>query len=173
MRIVKFIIFLASIFVIIFLISLLLPSKVTVSKSVVINATGEKVKDQIVHFEEWKNWYPAFENKDISVTKNLPPANILSSVTLKDSKGKSITLNLVDTIKSTILVEVQSSSSTEVNYQFILTPKLNEQTQLTWNVNTTLGWLPWKKMEGILFDKLSGTQYESALDNLRKAAEAN
>lgn len=173
MRIVKFIIFLASIFIIIFLISLLLPSKVTVSKSVIINATEEKVKDQIVNFEKWQNWYPAFENKEVSVTKNLPQANILSSVTLKNIKGKAIILNLIDTIKSTILIKVLSSSSTEVNYQFILTPKLNEQTQLTWNVNTTLGWLPWKKMEGILFDKLSGTQYESALDNLRKAAEAN
>ena len=173
MRIVKFIIFLASIFIIIFLISLVLPSKVTVSKSVEINANEEKVKDQIVNFEKWKNWYPAFENKEITVTKNLPQPHILSSVTLKNIKGKAIILNLIDTAKSTILIEVHSSSSTEVNYQFILTTKQNEQTQLTWNVNTTLGWLPWKKMEGILFDKLSGTQYESALDNLRKAAEDN
>src|SRR5665213_903973 len=173
MRIVKFIIFLASIFIIIFLISLVLPSKVTVSKSVEINATEEKVKDQIVNFEKWKNWYPAFENKEISVTKSLPQPHILSSVTLKNIKGKAIILNLIDSAKSTILIEVHSTSSTEVNYQFILTPKQNEQTQLTWNVNTTLGWLPWKKMEGILFDKLSGTEYESALDNLRKAAEDN
>jgi hypothetical protein len=42
---------------------------------------------------------------------------------------------------------------------------------LTWNVNTNLGWLPWKKMEGILLDKFSGDQYETALENLKKTAE--
>lgn len=173
MRIIKFIIFLLGIFIVIFLISLLLPSKVTVSKSIDINASPEKVTNQIVNFEEWKNWYPAFKDENISVIKNSSTANILASVTLKDKNGKSITLNLVDTSKQTINIDLQSSSSTKVNYQFILTSKKNNQTQLIWNVNTNLGWLPWKKIEGILLDKFSGNQYEAALEDLRKAAENN
>jgi len=84
-----------------------------------------------------------------------------------------INLNLIDSTQNTIDIQIQSLSSTEVNYQFILTPKTNNQIQLTWNVNINLGWLPWKKIEGILMDKFSGPQYEAALDNLRKAAENN
>ena len=173
MRLIRFIIFLLAVFIFIFLISLLLPSKVTVSKSVNIIASEAKVKNQIINFEEWKNWYPAFKDENISVIKNPPTENHLPSVTLKDKKGKSITLDFIDTSKQTININLQSSSSTEVNYQFILTPKINNQIQLTWNVNTNLGWLPWKKIEGILLDKFSGSQYEAALDNLRKAAENN
>jgi hypothetical protein len=84
-----------------------------------------------------------------------------------------IDLNLLASAQNTIDIQLRSSSSTKVNYQFILTPKMNNQTQLTWNININLGWQPWKKIEGILFDKFSGDQYETALDNLRKAAENN
>lgn len=171
MRIIRFIIFLLAVFIVIFLISLLLPSKVTVSKSVDINASKEAVFNQIVNFEEWKNWYPAFKDENISIIKNPPAANTLASVTLKDTNGKSVTLLLVDTSEQTINIDLQSASSTKVNYQFILTPKVNNQTLLTWNVNTNLGWLPWKKIEGILLDKFSGDQYETALENLKKTAE--
>lgn len=159
------------IFVIIFLISLLLPSHVTVAKSVDINATRDKVMNQIINFEQWKNWYPAFKDEEITVIKNSPNQNILSSVTLKDKNRKSVNLNLIDTNQNAINIAVESSSSTKVNYQFILIPKTNNQIQLTWNVNVSLGWLPWKKIEGILMDKFSGPQYETALENLKKSAE--
>ncbi len=171
MNIIRFIIFLASVFVIIFLFALLLPSKVTVAKSVDINASHDKVKNQILNFEEWKKWYPAFKDENITITKNQPSKNILSSVTLTDKKGKTIILNLVDTSGSKIKIDVESNSSTKVNYLFLLIPKQNNQTQLTWDVNINLGWYPWKRIEGIFFDKFSGAQYEAALEDLRKSAE--
>lgn len=173
MKILRFLIFLLSVLIIIFLISLLLPSKVTVAKSVEINASNEKIKRRITNFQEWKNWYPAFKDENISIIRNPPVKNVLSSVTLKDVNGKTVGLNLVDTNKQVINIELISSSSTRVNYQFVLIPKINNQTQLTWNVNLDLGWLPWKKIEGILLDRFSGPQYQEALENLKKEAENN
>ena len=171
MRFLKFVFFLLSVFVIIFVISLLLPSHVTVLKYVEINAPTEKVMNQIVNFEEWKNWYPAFKDENISVIKDSSPKNVLSSVTLKDVNGKSVSLNLLDTSEHIIDIQLQSSSLTKVAYQFVVVPKINNQTQLTWNVNIDLGWLPWKKIEGIFMDKFSGQQYQMALDDLKEAAE--
>ena len=171
MSFLRFIIFLLGVFVIILLLALLLPSKVTVAKSVDINASPEKVKNQIVHFDQWKNWYPAFKDQSITIQKNPSKAPILSSVTLKDKEGKAILLNLVDTADNQISIAVVSASSTKVGYRFVLIPKLNNQTQLTWDVNINLGWYPWKRIEGILFDKFSGSQYVAALEDLGKAAE--
>lgn len=171
MGFVKFIIFILGVFIIILLLALLLPSRVTVAKSVDINASRERVKDQVVNFDKWENWYPAFKDENISTLKNSASSNFISSVTLKDKKGKTIHLNLIDTTNNRIDIEVQSSSSTQVQYEFLLIPKLNNQTQLTWNININLGWYPWKRIEGILFDKFSGSQYEVALEDLRKAAE--
>lgn len=171
MGIVKFIIFILGVFIIILLLAMFLPSSVTVAKSVDINASRNSIKNQIVNFEEWKNWYPAFKNENISITKNSASSKIISSVTLKDKNGKTIHLNLIDTANNKIDIEVQSTSSTKVQYMFLLIPKVNNQTQLTWDINVDLGWYPWKRIEGILFDKFSGFQYEAALDDLRKAAE--
>lgn len=171
MSVLRFIIFLLAIFFFIFLLALLLPSKVTVAKSVDINASHDAVKNEIVNFEEWKKWYPAFTNEKITVVKNRFAKDIISSVTLKDKEGKKIILNLVDTSNNKIDINVQSASSTQVMYQFLVIPKLNNQSQLTWNININLGWYPWRRIEGILFDKFSGSQYEAALEDLKKAAE--
>lgn len=171
MSFLRFIIFLLGVFIVIFLLALLLPSKVTVAKSVEINASHSSVKNEIVNFDEWKKWYPAFKDENITIIKNPSTKDIITSVTLKDKKGKTILLNLVDTANNKIDINVESASSTQVQYEFLLIPKMNNQVQLTWDVNINLGWYPWKRIEGILFDKFSGSQYESALDDLRKAAE--
>ncbi|HET7114891.1 MAG TPA: SRPBCC family protein [Hanamia sp.] len=170
-NVLNFLFFIITVFVIIFLVSLLLPSKVTVTKSVEINATPERVRDQIINFENWKNWYPAFTDENITIIKNPPSQNILNSVTLKDRQGKNVTLNLVDSSRNIITINLPSSSSAKVSYQFFLIPKKNNQVQLTWNINTDLGWYPWRRIRGIFLDKFSGPQYEAALENLRKAIE--
>ena len=163
-----FFIFLVFILAIIAIISLLLPSKVTIAKSVDINASPEKITSQITDFEQWKNWYPAFSDENITVTNNTPGAH---SVTLTDRNGKKMILNITEAKPQMINVQVQSSSSAKVNYRFILTPKINNQTQLTWDINTEMKWYPWKKIQGIFLDKISGNQYQTALENLKKAAE--
>lgn len=167
----RFIIFLLGVFIVIFLLAFLLPSKVTVSKSVEINASHDAVKKEIVNFDEWKKWYPAFKDETVTVLKNPAGQKVLSSVTLKDKQGKTILLNLTDTSNNKISINVESASSTKVRYVFLLIPKQNNQIQLTWDVNIDLGWYPWKRIEGIFFDKFSGSQYESALGDLKTAAE--
>jgi len=93
----KFIIFLLAVFIIILLLAFLLPSRVTVAKSVEINAPRQNIMNQIVNFEEWKNWYPAFKDENISVIKNEASADYITSVTLKNKNGTAIVLNLIDT----------------------------------------------------------------------------
>lgn len=164
----RFIIFLLAIFIFIFLAGLLLPSKVTITKSVLINASIEKVQNQLIHFDEWKNWYPAFKDEGVIIIKDSSKAN---SVILKGRQGKSIGLTIVQSMPYAIRVEVNSSSSARMTYEFILTPEVNNKIQLTWNVNTQLGWYPWNRIWGIFLDKISGAQYESALANLKKTVE--
>jgi carbon monoxide dehydrogenase subunit G len=170
-RFTGFIAFLAVIFIIIFLLCLLLPSRVTVSKSVEIDATGEAVREQITRFDHWKHWYPAFQDETAAVTQNASAPGILWSVTLGDPQGKKVTLQLTDTSQNMIDVRLLTGSSAKVSYQFILIPKTNHRTQLTWNINTDLGWYPWRRIRGLFLDKFSGDRYEAALHELKTAAE--
>ncbi|MEO9003354.1 MAG: SRPBCC family protein [Ginsengibacter sp.] len=165
----RLVFFLIVLFFVVFLVSLLLPSKVTITKSVLINAPIEKIKNQITHFDQWKNWYPAFKDETGTVLKDSLQSN---SVTLKKAGGKSIHLIISQLKPDVINVEVQSSSSSaRVNYEFIFSSIANNEIQLTWNVNTQLGWYPWHRISGILLDKVSGAQYDSALADLKIAAE--
>ena len=164
----RFIIFLVVVFIFIFLASLLLPSKVTITKSVLINAPIEKVQNQLTHFDQWKNWYPAFKNEDVTVIKNPSKTN---SVILKNNKGKNIDLTLVQAKPYAIDVDLRSSPSKKVSYEFIITRKANNKIQLRWNINAELGWYPWNRIWGIFLDKVSGSQYELALKNLKKVVE--
>ena len=167
-RLFGFIIFFLFVFIIISIISLLLPSKVTVTRSVEINATPDKVVSQIIDFTKWENWYPAFKDENITVAIN--KSNPLS-VTLKGREGKNIILTRMESMPDMIIFDVNTFSSSKVTYRFIVTKKTDSQTQLTWDINTDMGWYPWKRIQGLLLDKFSGTQYEMALDNLRKAVE--
>jgi predicted PurR-regulated permease PerM len=167
------IVFIFSIVIIILiaLAGLLLPSKITITKSVLINAPAERIRSQINDFNNWKNWYPAFQNNTISVTRNTLKKNSLQSVSLKDNNGKQIDLDLIVSSNDTIEVAVGSQSSTKVFYQFLLIPHLSGKTQLTLNVNTYFKWYLWEKIKGIFLDKISGPQYESALVRLKEFAE--
>jgi predicted PurR-regulated permease PerM len=102
------------IIILIALAGLLLPSKVTIAKSVLINAPAEKIRSQVNDFSSWKNWYPAFQNNTISVTRNTLKKNSLQSVSLKDNNGKQIDLDLIVSSNDTIEVAVGSQSSTKV-----------------------------------------------------------
>ncbi|MDQ6890743.1 MAG: hypothetical protein M3Z56_10760 [Bacteroidota bacterium] len=149
-------------------ITLLLPSKVTVSKSIIINASLRKVAEQIQDFNNWKNWYPAFRNKDISIT--LDYNLLISSAILKDKKGHEIKFSMNRNQKDTINIELHSNEKT-LTYQFIISTNKENNTQVIWNVNINLGSYPWRKIQGLVMDKINGPEYELALQNLKKATE--
>ena len=154
------------------LVALLLPSKVTVSKSIIINAPSLSVAGQIIDFDKWKNWHPAFLDKEISVSI---PANqndsIIRSAKLHDRHGHEIIFNMLYRSMDTINVDLQTNGKRLTNYQFVILPGNKGHTQIVWNVNTNLGWYPWKKIQGIIMDKVTGQEYTLALQNLKKIAE--
>jgi hypothetical protein len=152
------------------LITVFLPSTVTVSKTVLIKANENEVAMQIEGFKNWKNWYPAFQNKNIIVNES--QKNDTSFATLTNENRKKISLVLLKPgIPGIINILLSEENKNNVTYQFILLPHGAGQTQLTWNVNTTLDWYPWKKLAGIFLDKITGPQYEEALQNLKATIE--
>ncbi len=154
-------------------ITLFLPSKVTVSKSIEINAAALDVSMQIQDFNNWKNWYPAFGDKDVTVTlTSHQNESVTHSAALRDREGHEILFNMLNQSTDTINVALQTAGKKNINYQFVISPGGKGYTLVVWNVNTNLGWLPWEKIEGIVLDKLTGPEYISGLQNLKKTVEA-
>jgi len=173
MRLRGFVFSLIIIIVVFGLLTLLLPAKVTVAKSVLINAPAEAVRNEIVDFRNWKNWYPAFEDDKMQMHIDSSKSGKAPSLTLKDGKGKEMLFYFTETKKDTIQINVSSSTSGKVNYQFILTPHADAQTQITWNVNLFMKWYPWEKIKGIFLDKVSGPQFEFSLNKMKTFLEKN
>ncbi len=156
----------------VFVITLFLPSKVTVSKSIEIDTSVAGVAREINDFNNWKNWYPAFMDKEITISivssQNLSPA---STATLRDKEGHEIIFHMVSISMDSIIVDLQPNNKSAIKYQFIISPHKEGYTQVVWNVNTDLGWYPWRKLQGIIMDKVTGPEYIVALQNLKKVAE--
>lgn len=151
------------------LVTIFLPSKITVSKSTFINANENIIAVELNDFENWKNWYPAFQNKNISVHISTP--NDSSVVTLTNENGEKLSMTLLKSLPGNIDILLSDDDGNTKTYQFILSHNASGQTQVTWNVNIELGWYPWKKLAGIFLDKVTGPHYEAALQNLKAAAE--
>lgn len=171
MSFLRFIVGIISILTIFFVVSLLLPSTLTLSKAILINAPQTLVNKEIQDLAHWKNWYPAFQNEPGNVIKNSAKRSVINSVTFKSDKGKPLVFDLIKSQADTSVIVIESASSTKVSYQFIVSSNGNGQTKLVWNVNTYLGWYPWQKVKGIFLDKISGPQYDAALAKLKNAVE--
>ncbi len=152
-----------------FVITLFLPSQVTVSKSITISAAENKVTEQILDFNNWKNWYPAFQDKNISI--NISPKNKTFFEIYSVTKPEKLSITLLVAKKDSIVFSVAQDGKNNQTYQFAIVPNGEAKMLLTWNINVNLGPYPLKKFMGIFLDKISGYSYEEALQKLKKAAE--
>ncbi len=147
--------------------TLFLPSKVTVSKSIRIDAPDSTVIAQLNNFKNWKNWFPAFGDSNVLVT--IPNRN--GQAELRDNYGRIMLFKILSVSKHKVNVGLYVKEKSTTTYQFILMPVSTGSTDITWNVISNLGWYPWKKLQGVVLDKFTGEQYMSTLQKLKAAAE--
>ena len=146
-------------------VSFILPSRVMVTRSVIINAPKEKVAAQVGQFANWYNWYPALQDKSVSMIEKSS-----NEVLLKDSSGRQIAMKMNKLSVDTINVSFESISSSTIDYQFVTEQKA-DSTRVSLNVFTKFKWYPWQKLKGVVLDKITGPMYEETLRNLKKAVE--
>jgi len=151
------------------LITVFLPSHMTITRTVLIHADEKAVRMQITDFSNWMHWYPAFQNAHATVL--IGSHGDTSFATLKFDQQRQLSLGLFQTPDNTIEVFFPAAERKGENYQFILVKNGSGLIQLTWHATTTLGWYPWKKLGGIFLDKITGPQYDEALQHLKSAAE--
>src|SRR6476661_2624244 len=59
-----FVIAVFGLFVLITLLSLLLPSRIMIARSVDINAVPDSIRAQVADLQRWKEWHPVFVNNN-------------------------------------------------------------------------------------------------------------
>ncbi len=172
MRLIKpFIIGIVGLFIVITLLSLLIPSKIKVSRATVINASVSKIAAQITDLKNWKNWQPLFKSDAAVITFSTPSnaANAYCDITY-NNKVTHLQVTAIDSSSIHFLLTAQGEDVIE--NEISLTPVVDGQVQVEWKALTILPWYPWEKFYGIFIDKLTGSGYESSLQGLKDYMES-
>lgn len=174
MRVLKaFLVLGIGLFCVITLFSLLIPSRVRVSRAVLINNTSvAEVNRQIANFENWKNWHPIFTVDFAKIIANPSASNGKKAGSIIRHRGKDVKLTLLENSTANTRFLLQSSGENDIDNDVVLTDYPGQHAvQVEWRSITRLHWYPWEKFYGIFLDKLTGPGYEAALNGLKSFME--
>ncbi len=161
MRLVKLgLISIVGLFLVIFLLSLLIPSTMRVSRAITIDVPLDTVNAYLKDMRQWVLWNALLKNENLHSVKF--DQSSFSSDEMKivmlspDSTGIQTSWERVgqDRIQSGIGI-TQAENSTIVQWYFDFNVK----------------WYPWEKFGSIVFDKELGPPMEQSLDQLKKICE--
>jgi hypothetical protein len=172
MRLFKgFFIVLAGLFIFITILSLFIPSKLMISRAVVINANAANAFGEISNLHNWKHWQPVFM-RDSSQVSFKTDANGISNYCEWDTKGKKNIIEIVKNSNNSIAAVLKRDGEHNVQNTISILPLADSnQVQVEWNVLIKLKWYPWEKFYGIFIEKVSGQGYENALNSLKNYVE--
>jgi hypothetical protein len=130
-------------FIILDLMSLLIPSHVRISRAIDIQAPREKICPWVSDLKNWQKWNE-MANDGIEVKILSADCNLITTSWKYNNR----------TVKSSFRLE-ESANITVVQWYF----------------DFELKWYPWEKFGSITFDKQFGTPMERSLINLKKLVE--
>lgn len=163
---------LAGLFVMITLLSLLIPSNVVTAKSVTINAPRQNLINAINNFSQWEKWHPLFANNVSNHVIN-PRAVSAGESMVWGTGNKKNTLTITEKVAQGIRFTLARPGENMIQNSMLILP-LEDTTsfQVEWKALTHLKWYPWEKFAGIFISEITGPGYESALQGLKSYVES-
>ena len=157
-------------FVILFLlvtvISLFIPSNVRISRALQINASKEKVLEQVGNAANWKIWFPGMDTAQLFYVAGKVEGMVLNE------KSKRF-LAISERNDSAVTAEYKSIKQKKVMMGWNILPDRDSTVTVQWYMDFTLRWYPWEKFSSILFEKQYGPQMEQGLARMKNLLENN
>lgn len=159
---------LCGLFLLVTLISLLMPANVVVTRAVAMQGDSIKIYNQIGDLRNWKNWQPVFKENNAGIMYSAVSDQV-NSFAQWTTGGKVNRLVITEKKYPDIKVSLQREGENDVLNIFTLMP-VQEQgnMQVQWETITKLKWYPWEKFGGIFIEKMSGPGYEAGLNSLKE-----
>jgi hypothetical protein len=155
-------------------VSLFLPSRYRVERSVVVRAQPAAIYPWLAQFPRWPQWAPWTTNRDPSLVYSYSGATegkgaIQSWTSTKDGPG-TMTLTAADP-QSGVEFELNFNQGQWISRGAIRMQAESEGTRVTWHNQGDLGWNPVARYFGLLFDGMMGKDFETGLSNLQTRVE--
>ena len=157
------------------LIAYVLPRNVSVERSVVIDATPDKIFPYINNQkleEQWSPWLS--RDPQVKLTYTGPDAGVGSKMEWA-SNNKNVgngTATIVESVENkSVKAALDFGSHGTADAWFDLVPQ-EQSTQVSWGFTTDTGMNPIGRWMGLMMDKWVGNDYQQGLANLKQLIEA-
>jgi hypothetical protein len=150
-------------FIIITLISLLLPPNVLVSRAVDVRTSSQKAKEKVFNLGNWKEWMADASGTNATITQKNNSINIAGTeITPQSTTGSTFTTYWLS-----------DNNKLLSTFHIIIHPNADSLITIQWQMEQKVKWYPWEKFASITKDEIWGGAMEKSLDNLKKLLENN
>ena len=158
----------AGLFILVTLISLLLPGRVVTTRAESMQGDSMKIFREISDLARWKDWQPVFMSDSAAISFS-PVTDEQGSSAEWSSSGKKNKLIISEKKYPYVKILLKREGDNDLENILSVTP-VQEQgnMQVQWEAINHLKWYPWQKFGGIFIEKISGTGYEEALKSLHR-----
>lgn len=171
MKVIKLALFsFLSLFLLIWLISLLIPSDIRISRAVDIGAPKDSVMAMIRDAGRWRSWYPGMESAKPLMEQGKMRGMILS----EQEPGKPVYIELEkETADEVTAVFVNNKLKPVLNTWQVIGHPGSDSITVQWYMDFNLRWYPWEKFASLVLEKSNGSKMEDGLGRLKKKVHAN
>lgn len=145
-------------FLVIWGLSLLIPSEVRISRAINIAAPPDSVLHRLTNLEQWPSW------------NELLLHQTRVSATPTSYQSDQLTIRLISRDSGRLQTTWQQQQGRELA-SGITWQTEGDVTVVQWYFDFKLNWYPWEKFGSIVFDKQLGPPMEKSLGNLKKLME--
>jgi hypothetical protein len=169
MRLLKQAVIAIAVFGIMFLFfSFLLPSVISVSRSVLIHAPKDSVMATLLRIDDWKHWNPALQDSGAKYSIVSP-----RQVDWISAGGVSHSIQLKQFAPDSISVIIQSKNRQVFSSGFIVAghPQDSLLAKVEWWISEDVKWYPWEKFYGLFSESFRETYMDNTLQLFRHYIE--
>jgi len=155
-------------FLVIWVLSLFLPSHITLSKAINIKAPADSISAMVKDPVNWKSWYPGM-NASLPYYEN----GVLMGMIVNNSDPKNPVYLKLDKVEDNLITAlfVGKNMKPVVNTWRVIEHTPTDSLALQWAMDFDLRWYPWEKFASLALEKTYGPKMEQGLIELRKRVQ--
>jgi hypothetical protein len=170
MRFVKlFLISVIVLFVVLWMISLMIPSHIRISRAIDISSSRQKVFNAINDLKAWENWNQFTTNSSLINKAYSDPSSGDGAL----MSSQQINIRITDSKQDSIKTEWDQLHAKHFKGVFNIMELRPGTITVQWYFDFYFRWYPWEKFTSLVYDKQLGPVMEESLTNLKHYTESN
>jgi hypothetical protein len=149
-----------ALFLMVLFISLLIPSRVRISRAIDISIPKDSMPAPLRNLQQWQQWNELVNHEGLTNKK----------VSSHNFSSDQLTVTIQPSTGDTLITRWRQQSGRYLTSGFTWHGNSNRLV-LQWYFDVHLRWYPWEKFSSIVFDKQLGPPMEKSLTNLKKLLE--